>query len=409
MTNIIQIPNIMLPKQDVDMSKWATIACDQFCADHAYWQTLDSYVGDAPSTLRLVIPEIYLNGNMQPKIDAIHTAMSGYLKQGLLYNHTGIVLVERALSDGGKRVGIVVGIDLEAYDWNRIRVPVRATEDTIISRLPIRVDIRAKAELELPHALVLIDDNKKEIIEPLYAQRDSLKKLYDFKLNMGGGRIIGHAVQDAEPILAKLSALLDPETQISKYGSDAGIMLAVGDGNHSMAAAKICWDRLKQTLTPDQRISHPARFMLAEIINLYGGGMELQPIHRLLYRADNYAFVDGLKARLAGNGTLGIIIGGGTQYIDAPQDAATTIKLVQEYIEDYQKQHPAAKVEYVHNDKHLANAAASTGGVGLLMPYFPADGLFNYIVNVGNLPKKAFSIGEPEDKRYYLEAKMITK
>lgn len=407
MTNILKVPQILLPNQTVDRSKWATVACDQFCAEPEYWKRLENFVDGAPSTLRLVVPEIFLNGNMEPKINAVHKAMNDYIKQGLLTPYEGLILVEREVSGGCKRIGLMVSFDLDAYDWRRVRVPVRATEDTLIERLPIRVEIRSKASLEFPHAILLVEDRQKEIIETLYANKDSYQKLYEFDLNMNGGKITGYAVPNPEDILQKLEALLDPSLQTSKYGDDAGILFAVGDGNHSLAAAKIWWDELKNSLTPAQRENHPARYMLAEVINIYGSGMNFQPIHRLLYNTDGEDFLKGLRHRLRGEGSLGIVTSDGIKYIEAPQDAATTIKLTQEFIEDYLKENTGVKIEYVHSAEHLNEVIAERGGMGLVMPAFPASSLFDYVVNVGNLPKKAFSIGEPEDKRYYLEAKKI--
>lgn len=407
MTKILKIPQILLPNKDVDMSKWATVACDQFCAEPAYWQELYGYVGDSPSTLKTVIPEIYLNGNMDAKIDAVLNEMDGYLEQGLFYPYEGLILVEREVSGGKKRVGLMLSFDLEAYDWERIRTPIRATEDTIMARLPVRVDIRRKAKLEFPHAILLADDEKREIIEELYANKDLYPKLYDFDLNMGGGRIKGYAVSDGQEVLERLEALLDPGRQEARYGCGAGILFAVGDGNHSVAAAKIWWDNIKQTLTPEERENHPARYMLAELVNIYDEGMEIHPIHRYIFKTDEEAFISALSGRLKGSGCLGILTKDGLRYIDAPEDAAATISEVQEFVEEYIVANPPAKVEYVHNDDNLAEVVVARGGVGLLMPVFPAEGLFNFVVNIGNLPKKAFSIGEAKDKRYYLEGKKI--
>ena len=407
MKNVVRIPVVLLPRKGTDMSKWATIACDQFCARPQYWTELTEYVGDAPSTLKITCPEIYLNsGNLDERISEVWKNMNAYVESGLFVGREGFVLVEREVENGEKRVGVMIAIDLDAYDWNRVRVPIRATEDTLVERLPVRIKIREKAPVESPHAIVLIDDPDKSVIEPLYAARGEYEKLYDFDLNMGGGHIAGYAVPDPEALIAKLEALLDPEVQTKKYGFDAGIMFAVGDGNHSIATAKVMWENLKKSLTPEEREVHPARYMLVEMVNLYGGGMDFKPIHRLIYSRDE-EFVDGLRAALEGNGKLKLIYKDGEEYIDCPEQASLTISAVQTYIESYAKLNKGFEVEYVHNEGHLIEAVEEANGIGIVMPDFPNAELVNFVVNVGNLPKKAFSIGEPEHKRYYLECKSI--
>lgn len=407
MKNVVRIPVVLLPRKGTDMSKWATIACDQFCARPQYWTELTEYVGDAPSTLKITCPEIYLNsGNLDERISEVWKNMNAYVESGLFVGREGFVLVEREVENGEKRVGVMIAIDLDAYDWNRVRVPIRATEDTLVERLPVRIKIREKAPVESPHAIVLIDDPDRSIIEPLYAARGETEKLYDFDLNMGGGHITGYAVPDPEALIAKLEALLDPEVQTKKYGFDAGIMFAVGDGNHSIATAKVMWENLKKSLTPEEREVHPARYMLVEMVNLYGGGMDFKPIHRLIYSRDE-EFVDGLRAALEGNGKLKLIYKDGEEYIDCPEQASLTISAVQTYIESYAKLNKGFEVEYVHNEGHLIEAVEEANGIGIVMPDFPNAELVNFVVNVGNLPKKAFSIGEPEHKRYYLECKSI--
>jgi len=406
MDTIAKTPLIQLPAADVDRAKWATIACDQFCAEPEYWAKLERFVDGAPSTLRLVLPEIKLNGGLEKQVHSIDKAMKDYLERSLLEERKGLILVERGVSDGKKRVGLLVELDIEAYDWKRIPVPVRATEDTIMARLPARIEIRRSAALELPHALVLIDDRKKEIIEDLYAKRSGFKKLYDFDLNMGGGHIIGYAVPDEEKTLDKIHALLNPALQKQKYGWDAGILFAIGDGNHSFAAAKCLWEELKTELSPEARKTHPARYMLAEVVNIYGESMDFKPIHRFIKTAHPEEFIEALSEALSGGGSLTLVTREGDKTISVPSDPAVAIKEIQTFLELYARR-GKAKIEYVHNADHLREVIERVGGVGVSMPTFPADKLFNYVVNTDNLPKKAFSIGEAEDKRYYMEARKI--
>lgn len=409
MNNTVKVPEILIPAQGVDMSKWATIACDQFCAKPEYWEELTDTVGDAPSTLKLTCPEIYLSdGNLDAKINDVVCEMDRYINDGVFTSHDGAILVERQV--GAKtRVGVMACIDLDKYDWHRVRVPIRATEDTIVERLPVRIKIRRNAKIELPHAIILIDNPECDIIEPIYDSRDTLTKVYDFDLNMGGGHIAGYAVprERSDELACAFEKLLEPETQIRKYGVDAGIEFAVGDGNHSIATAKVLWEEIKANLTPEERETHPARYMLVEIVNLYGEGMSFEPIHRLIYNPTD-DFISGLESVLAGNGKIKLISNKGERYVSAPEKASITINAVQKYIEEYKKEH-GIEVEYVHNEDDLAKAVNATDGLGIVMPEFKKDELFDYVVNVGNLPKKAFSIGEPTEKRYYLEAKYIVK
>ena len=333
----VRIPKILIPNKKVDLEKWSTIACDQFCARPKYWEELEEIVGNSPSTLRLTCPEIYLNrGNLEERISSVQNKMKEYLEDGLFEEYENFILVEREVEGGRKRVGIMIAIDLDQYNWERVRVPIRATEGTIIERLPVRIQIRKGAPIELPHAIILVDNPEKDIIEPVYESRDKLTKIYDFDLNMGGGRICGYKIENSEEILTKLEKLLDPKVQISKYGTDAGIQFAVGDGNHSIATAKVMWEELKANLTEEERANHPARFMLVEMVNLYGEGMDFKPIHRLIYNPTP-SFLEGLKEVLEGESKLKIIDGGKEEYISCPAKASLTISGVQNYIETYKK------------------------------------------------------------------------
>lgn len=403
---VVKVPKILLPKKGIDMEKWATIACDQFTSTPEYWERLVAFVGDSPSTLKLTCPEIYLSRDVSGEVKKVQAEMRKYLDEGIFDEREGFVLVERQVGND-YRIGLMAAIDLDAYDWHRVRTPIRATEDTLMERLPVRIAIRKGAEIEAPHAIILMDDREKDIIEPLYAARDGFEKLYDFELNMGGGHIRGWLVprQREQEILDKIAALNTPELQIEKYGSDAGIMLAVGDGNHSVATAKVCYEELKQSLTGEQQKACPARYMLVELVNLHGGGMEFSPIHRYFKVRDD-EFVAKLKASLYGDGRLKIMYKGGEEYIKCPENAGTAITEIQRLVEAYIKE-TGAEIDYVHDVIHLKECVDKSDGMGIVMPAFSRSDLFGYVVNVGNLPKKAFSIGEAEQKRYYLECRKI--
>ena len=403
---VVKVPKILLPKKGIDMEKWATIACDQFTSTPEYWERLVAFVGDSPSTLKLTCPEIYLSRDVSGEVKKVQAEMRKYLDEGIFDEREGFVLVERQVGND-YRIGLMAAIDLDAYDWHRVRTPIRATEDTLMERLPVRIAIRKGAEIEAPHAIILMDDREKDIIEPLYAARDGFEKLYDFELNMGGGHIRGWLVPRLreQEILDKIAALNTPELQIEKYGSDAGIMLAVGDGNHSVATAKVCYEELKQSLTGEQQKTCPARYMLVELVNLHGGGMEFSPIHRY-FKVRDVEFVAKLKASLYGDGRLKIMYKGGEEYIKCPENAGTAITEIQRLVEAYIKE-TGAEIDYVHDVIHLKECVDKSDGMGIVMPAFSRSDLFGYVVNVGNLPKKAFSIGEAEHKRYYLECRKI--
>ncbi len=403
---VVSVPRVLLPKKGIDMQKWATIACDQFTSTPAYWEELKAFVGDAPSTLKLTCPEIYLRRDVSGEVVKVQAEMRKYLDENVFDEYEGFVLVERQVGDD-VRVGLMAAIDLDAYDWHRVRVPIRATEDTLMERLPVRIAIRKGAEIESPHAMILMDDCEKQIIEPLYAARDGFEKLYDFELNMGGGHIRGWLVpkEASQGVIEKIEALNLPEVQIKKYSSDAGIMLAVGDGNHSVATAKVCYDELKKNLSEEERANCPARYMLAELVNLHGGGMEFSPIHRY-FRTRDDDFVAKLKASLYGEGRLKIIYKDGEEYIKCPENPGAAITEVQRLVEAYLSE-TGAEIDYVHDLVHLKECVDGSDGMGIVMPAFSRSDLFGYVVNVGNLPKKAFSIGEAEQKRYYLECRKI--
>ena len=406
MEKVVSVPKILLPKEGVDMEKWATIACDQFTSTPEYWEKLTAFVGDSPSTLKLTCPEIYLKRDIVNEVVKVQAEMKKYLSEGIFEEFEGFVLVEREVGSDA-RVGLMAAIDLDAYDWHRVKTPIRATEDTLMERLPVRIAIRKESEIESPHAMVLLDDERREIIEPLYARRDSFKKLYDFELNMGGGHIRGWLVphEFEEEILKKTEALNAPERQIEKYGSDAGIMLAVGDGNHSVATAKVCYEELKKSLSAEEAQLSPARKMLVELVNLHGGGMEFSPIHRYFKKRDD-DFIGRLRGALYGEGRLRIIYDGSEEYIKCPLNPGEAITEIQRLVEAYIKQ-TGAEVDYVHDLKYLKECVSASSGMGIVMPAFRREDLFGYVVNVGNLPKKAFSIGEAEQKRYYLECRKI--
>ncbi len=402
---VIGKSKILLPKKGIDYEKWAVIACDQFTSQPEYWEKLAEYVGDAPSTLNLIFPEVYLKGDITERVNKINSAMQRYVDDGIFTEIDGFILTERTVEGGKKRLGLVLSVDLETFDYRRVRAAIRSTEDTILERLPVRMEIRKNAPIELPHILLLVDDPDKKIIEPLYENRDKLKKLYDFDLNMNGGHIRGYEVDDTDEIIEKFNSLLDRREQIRKYGVDAGIMLAVGDGNHSMATAKEHWNIVKQNLSEEERVNHPARFALVEVLNVYDDGLAFEPIHRVVSTGGK-EFVEGLRNNLSGKGKLRLVTTEGDITVDCPEKSGETILAVQTLIEKYLAD-GKIKVDYIHGENYLRELVRTPDEVGVIMPRFAKSELISYVMNVGNLPKKAFSIGTAENKKYYIEAKRI--
>lgn len=399
---------ILLPK-DTDMSAWATVACDQFTSEREYWDKLDKFVGQKKSTLRLVLPEIYLDGTEDERITRINANIKQYLKEGVFNKPlNGFVLTVRETPFVKKRIGLVGAIDLERYEYAaKSDALIRSTEGTIEERIPPRLKIRSNAELEFPHVMVLFDDEKKEITERLYAERKGYKKLYDFELNMGGGRIEGYYVDDSERVIEKFSSLLNEQRLISKYGKADKFLFAVGDGNHSLATAKTHWNNIKSTLSDDEIKDHPARFALCEFVNVYDDGIYFEPIYRFVSGVDVDCFIKGLKESV--NRKIGIYANKKEEIYgkikDIPEAITSVDRFVKNYIDTY-----GGKVDYIHGDENLrALVNESDDSVGILFDKIDKSDLFKYVSEKGALPRKTFSMGNGVEKRYYLEGRKITK
>ncbi len=390
----VKIPEILLPK-DADMTRWAVNACDQFTSDEKYWGDLKAFVGDKPSTLNLIYPEIYLKDNTQKRIDDINAHMRDYLDSGVFYALEGsFVLVKRSTASG-TRTGIVLAIDLEDYSFEKgSRALIRSTEATILERIPPRVQIRKNAPIELPHVMLLYDDKEGEVLKRAVTKG----KLYGFELNMGGGYVTGERIINAEEVAAQFSKLCDGD----KYGNGQRIMFAVGDGNHSLATAKTCWENLKPTLTKAQAENHPARFALVEAVNIYDSALNFEPIHRLVKTNNGVEFLSGLA--LAGNGRAYTVTKGKKTPVPFPEDIPQGIRELDDYISRFIKEY-GGEVDYIHGEEELSSLSGL--GVGIMLPAIKKDDFFRLIVTGGNLPRKTFSMGEGNEKRYYIEAKRI--
>jgi hypothetical protein len=431
----IRIPQVHLPKKDIDLTKWAVIACDQFTSQPEYWEQAAQIVGDAPSTLNLILPEVYLEkpGEAE-RIASIQAAMRKYLDEGILEPHEGLIYVERSV--GGKtRRGLMLCLDLEHYDYTKGSTSlIRATEGTIIERLPPRMKIRTGALLELPHILVLIDDPKHTVIEPIGEAKSDLAKLYDFELMLGSGHLSGYAVSEAleDRVVSALRRLADPEAFAAKYkiGKDKPVLLfAMGDGNHSLATAKAVWERIK----PEVGLDHPARYALVEIENVHDEGLEFEPIHRVLFGLKKNIFAslqqhfghnftltplnsaEEMTARVdrarGPKHTIGVVSDGGWVNYGVIEIANPSSNLpvgtLQSFLDMFLREGGADKIDYVHGSEVVVKLGVQAGNVGFYVPGMDKSDLFKTVILDGALPRKTFSMGEAHEKRFYMEARKI--
>lgn len=400
MRNALLPADILLP-QNVDMSKWAVVSCDQFTSEPKYWQALADYVGGEKSTLDLIFPEVYLGDNDEARIAKINATMEDYLFEGVFKTiKNSYVLVERTTASGVKRVGIIGAVDLEDFDFTaNAKSVIRPTEGVVPSRIPPRLKIRENASLELPHIMLLVDDPDGSVIEKLYSEKDKFEKLYDFELNMGGGSVKGYRV-DADSV--NFSRLWDEDEQMQKYGEKTNFILAVGDGNHSLATAKTYWDNLKKNLSDSERENHPASFALVEVNNVRSEGIIFEPIHRIVFGAGE-EFVEYLKSSLSGDLKVKVVCSGKETYINVPSLTPLAILEIQKAIDSYK----GVECDYIHGEEHLLAIEKEKGGVAIVMPKIEKGDLFKYVLKNGVLSRKAFSMGEAEEKRYYIEARKI--
>ena len=387
--------------------KFAVVSCDQFTSQRDYWEKLDEFVGDAPSALRLIFPEVYLeDGDYEDRIKNINAAMYDYLDKGVFNTlKDSYILVRRQTAYGYTRLGIVAPVDLEDYSYEYpSEAVIRSTEGVVANRIPPRLKIRKDAPVELPHVMLLLDDRDKTVIEPFYKKRDTLEKLYDFELNMNGGHLTGWRIDAAE-----FDAVLDNYVESIKglYGKESTLVFAVGDGNHSLATARAYWKDVKKTLTPEQRENHPARYALVEIENLHCDGIVFEPIHRFVFGVDDSDFVLHMSTALKGKGRLNMFTTNMNYSVAVSDNSVQAIADIQAAIDAYISSHPDASVDYIHGLDNLHAVADTSDGVAVEMPCIAKEELFGYVVEHGNLCRKAFSMGEAEEKRYYFEAKRI--
>ena len=415
------------------LSVWPVIACDQHTSRPSYWAQVEALVGGTPSTLRMIVPEAFLGDGFELRAQAASDAMRSYLRGGVFAEpYTGFVFIERQLEGGGIRRGLLLALDLERYDYSPgARTLIRATEATVPNRLPPRVHARARSPLEIPHTLVLIDDPKDILLGGLADRKAGMRMLYDVGLMFGGGHVAGYAAQGRGHVghVARSLAALSRD----------GLLFAVGDGNHSLAAAKAHWDALRGSIPPGRRGSHPARHALVEIVNIHSDSVVSEPIHRAIFNARADDLAAGLRehygprggvsiemgkdgfadARAAGHASQRAVMrfayaypilmpGGvpGTLTVHTPASLLPVSEL-QSFLDAWLGAHPGARVDFVHGESELRRLAREEGCCCFFLPPLDKSALFSTVARGGLMPRKAFSMGRPQDKRYYLEARRI--
>lgn len=435
----VKVPELLLPCAKVDMCRWAVVACDQYTSQPAYWNETEAIAGDGPCTLRIMLPEIYLDKpDEAARIESINAHMKEYMEQGVLENKgEGFAYVRRTV-DGRTRQGLIVALDLEAYDYSKGSTTlIRATEGTIVERIPPRLRIRKDAPLEMPHILVLIDDPDRTVIEPIGKQLDKTPKLYDFELMQKGGHIQGYLVNDPgqiQGVISALGALVEPKSYARKYGTNQPpLLFAMGDGNHSFATAKANWERVKAEEGLTARDEHPGRYALVELENVHDAGIIFEPIHRVLFNVpekglcwlrdklseqnggcEKLAFASMAELRAAMAGKPGHALpfitdkGVGCLYVASPT-AQLEVGTLQNALDMLIKEFPGCTIDYIHGEDVVFDLGGKPGNLGFLLPPMDKSAFFRTVIFDGALPRKTFSMGEAHEKRYYVECRCICR
>ncbi len=399
--------DFLLPRADVNMETWAVVACDQYTAQKDKWEAADALVGGKPSTLRLIIPEAYLDESDQ-RVPQAQAAMEKYLAEGVLNEAVrGLVLLERE-TQSGKRLGLVMTVDLEAYSFAKDSASlIRPTEGTILSRIPPRQKVRRGAKVELSHVLLLCDDEQRTVIEPVYAKRASLRPLYDTDLMLNGGHARAWAVED-EATLAQVAGSIRNLRSALPAG---GILFAVGDGNHSLATAKAHWEEVKQALPEARRADHPARFAMVELNNIYDPALIFEPIHRVIFDTDAETVLKWLKDAALTPAEPAVA---DLTVVDRTGEQSFRIgnplhRLPVGTVQQLLDRQPGVQLDYVHGDEAVRGIVRKENAVGILLPPMDKALLFPAVAQNGPLPRKTFSMGEANEKRYYMEVRKIVK
>ena len=435
--NCLRVPQIWMPQEGTDLYKWSVVACDQYTSQPKYWEECEREIGEEPSTLHMILPEVYLGSDKEEeRIDRIHDYMDTYVKEEIIRPLSkGFMLVERSFGKTYARNGLVVEIDLETYEYKKgSKSLIRPTEMTVEERIPPRLKVRQTASVELPHIMLLIDDPDCSIIEPLMARREEFLKVYDTDLMQKGGHIAGWLIpegNETDAIMQAVEHLADPEVFREKYELDKEyplLNLAVGDGNHSMATAKAAWENIKKDLSEEERKDHPARFCLCEIVNVHDKSLEIEPIHRVLFGVDEDELFGAAITYYEEHGcTVELRKEQSKPYADKTQHAFSLYSrngyqslivkypawgiaaaTIQSFLDDYLAGHSECRIDYIHGTETVLELAGKEGNLGILFPDVEKGDLFIGVVKDGVLPRKTFSMGEANEKRYYMECKKLS-
>lgn len=421
MDTVFQAADILLPEKTIDMEKWSVIACDQFTSEPEYWEKVKATVAEHPSTLDMILPEVYLeHDDHEKQLKTIESSMNKYLHEQVFAEYKdAMIYVERTDSSGKVRSGIVGKIDLEQYDYRKKSTSfIRATEATVAERIPARVEIRKNAVVELPHVMLLVDDAGKHVIEPCAFEKESLPLLYDFDLMLGGGHLRGYLLgeKEQERIQKSLSFLADAKCFGDKYHvkNRPVLLFAVGDGNHSLAAAKEYYEQLKAAYSDEDLSDHPARYALVEIVNLHSPALQFEAIHRIVTDVDVEDLLSKMSIALhikkEGKGQTFYTIYKGKKkkcVIDRPT-SKLTVGSLQRFLDSYLAQN-GGKIDYIHGEDVVEGLAKEKNSIGFILPDMGKGELFPTVIHDGALPRKTFSMGHAQDKRYYAECRKIRK
>ncbi len=435
----LHVPEILLPNKGVNLHEWSVVACDQYTSQADYWSQVKDIVASAPSTLNVIFPEVYLeDSDGDQRIASINSTMQSYLDDNVLVpmSNKGFILVDRKTSQAASRKGLVVGIDLEQYDFNKSsQTLIRATEGTIVDRLPPRIKVRQDAAIELPHIMVLIDDPDHTVIEPLFEKNP--EQLYDVELMMDSGKTKGYAIDTPEliqQVVDALEQLVSTEVFDKKYDAqDKEVLLyAMGDGNHSLATAKAIWEKIKTDATdPQTEMNNPARYALVELVNIHDEGLQFEPIHRVIFNVQPEQLLSDMQAHFSGNCSIvrcdnetdmrnkaqsdenkqvqiipfNDASGYGYIQISNPQ-FTLELATLESFLNDYLNKN-GGKVDFIHGDDVVNELGVKEGNMGFFFPPISKHSLFKTIIFDGALPRKTFSMGEADEKRFYLEARKI--
>ena len=417
----VNIPTILLPNSDVDMQKWSAVACDQFSSERKYWDDASQFVGEAPSTLKLILPECYLeDGDTVKRVETVQQTMAKYIAEKTIVETTpGFIYIERKTPFAPCRQGLIVSVDLETYDYRPGTKPeTRPTEGTVIERLPPRMDIRREAILDMPHVMVLVDDKENTLFNVITDDKSKHETVYDFDLMTQGGSIVGQKISDQET-LEQLCTVLE------NLKTDDGFLFAVGDGNHSLAAAKGIWEERKAA---GAQSNDPGRYALVEIENIYDKSLEFEPIHRVLFnikgenfkaalsenfdfnieKYDTFAKMETAFNSVTDRHAFGMMCSNGFAVLTINKpEVSLDYEVIQTFLDQFLKDNSETIIDYIHGTDSTIELGTKEGNIGILMKGIDKDTFFSEIQANGPLPRKTFSIGEAIEKRFYIESRLI--